>query len=67
MWPTYVINLADNTARLDAVNEILGAQGILFERVDGVNGWALPEDEIARVYDASRNAKDGRYPLVPAG
>ncbi|WP_339643688.1 glycosyltransferase family 25 protein [Jannaschia helgolandensis] len=66
MWPTYVINLADNTARLDAVNEILGAQGILFERVDGVNGWALPEDEIARVYDASRNAKDGRYPLVPA-
>lgn len=66
MWPAYVINLADNTARLDAVTAILGAQNIAFERVDGVNGWALPPEEIARVYDAARNDRDARQPLVPA-
>ncbi len=66
MWPSYVINLADNTARLAAVSRILGAQGVAFERVDGVNGWALTQDEIARAYDVARNARDGRYPLVPA-
>jgi glycosyl transferase family 25 len=66
MWPSYVINLADNTARLDAVTKIMTAQGIAFERVEGVNGWALTEAEIARTYDAMRNAKEGRHPLVPA-
>ena len=66
MWPSYVINLADNTARLDAVTKIMTAQDIAFERVEGVNGWALTEAEIARTYDAKRNAKEGRHPLVPA-
>jgi glycosyl transferase family 25 len=66
MWPSYVINLADNTARLAAVTKIMNAQGITFERVEGVNGWAMAEGEISSVYDAARNAKDGRHPLVPA-
>jgi len=66
MWPSYVINLADNTARLAAVTKIMIAQGIAFERVEGVNGWSLDEAEIARTYDDVRNAKDGRHPLVPA-
>lgn len=66
MWPAYVINLADNTARLNAVTAILDAQDIAFERVDAVNGWALPPTEIARVYDAERNDRAARQPLVPA-
>lgn len=66
MWPAYVINLADNTARLKAVTQALDAQGIGFERIDAVNGWKLSEAEIAKAYDASRNASEGRQPLVPA-
>lgn len=66
MWPAYVINLADNTARLAAVSRVLGAQGVAFERIEAVNGWALSEAEIGAAYDASRNATEGRQPLVPA-
>lgn len=66
MWPAYVINLAANTPRLAAVRQILDRQGIAFTRIEAVNGWALTPPEIARVYDAARNARDGRQPLVPA-
>lgn len=66
MWPAFVINLADNTARLDAVSRVLGAQGVVFERIDAVNGWKLAPAEIDRVYDGVRNAREGRQPLVPA-
>lgn len=66
MWPAYVINLAANTPRLAAVSQILGRQGIDFTRIEAVNGWALTPPDIARVYDAARNARDGRQPLVPA-
>jgi len=66
MWPAFVINLADNTARLDAVSRVLGAQGVAFTRIDAVNGWKLGPAEIDRVYDAPRNAREGRQPLVPA-
>ncbi len=66
MWPSYVINLADNTARMAAVSRVLGAQGIAFSRIDAVNGWTLSKSEIADVYDAGRNQRDGRQPLVPA-
>lgn len=66
MWPAYVINLADNTARLENAARQLEAQGLPWERIDAVNGWALDEAEMARVYDADRNARHGRHPLVPA-
>jgi glycosyl transferase, family 25 len=64
MWPAFVINLAANTARMANATAALGAQGIAFERVEGVNGWNLPEDEIAKVYDQQRNRRDGKHPLV---
>lgn len=64
MWPAYVINLAANTARMDNSAAQLQAQGIGFERVDGVNGWELDEAEVARVYDPVANARLGKYPLV---
>ena len=65
VWPAYVINLAQNDARFASSAAQLGKQGIPFERIDAVNGWALPESEIARVYDAEANRRRARYPLVP--
>jgi GR25 family glycosyltransferase involved in LPS biosynthesis len=65
MWPSYVINLARNTQRMDNSARQLDAAGLPWERIEAVNGWDLPEAEVARVYDASRNASDGKQPLVP--
>ena len=64
MWPSYVINLARNTQRMENSARQLDAAGLPWERIDAVNGWELPEAEIARVYDADRNARDGKQPLV---
>ncbi|MGG7645477.1 glycosyltransferase family 25 protein [Rhodovulum sp. YNF3179] len=64
MWPSYVINLAANTARMQNSAAALAAQGIAHERIEAVNGWELPEDEIARVYDAETNRRRARHPLV---
>lgn len=66
VWPSHVINLADNTARMDNARAQLAAAGLPFERVDAVNGWQLSEAEIARVYDAGANASRARHDLVPA-
>lgn len=66
VWPSYVINLADNTARMDNARAQFDAQNLPFHRIDAVNGWQLPPAEIARVYDASANAKRARHDLVPA-
>ncbi|GAB5447851.1 glycosyltransferase family 25 protein [Gymnodinialimonas sp.] len=66
VWPSYVINLADNTARMENARAQLDAAGLPFRRIDAVNGWQLPSDEIARVYDAEANAKRARHDLVPA-
>lgn len=66
MWPSYVINLRDNIGRLSRVSSILNSQNIPFSRIEAVNGWELSPAEIGRVYDASRNARDGFQPLIPA-
>ena len=63
-WPAYVINMDANTARLANCAAILDAQGIAWERVPGVNGWALTEAEVAQVYDAAANARRARHPLI---
>lgn len=64
MWPAYVINLVQNTGRFANSTAQLGKQGIPFERIDAVNGWTLPESEIARVYDTEANRRRARHPLV---
>ena len=64
MWPAYVINLARNTVRLANSAAQLGKQRIPFERIDAVDGWKLPESEIARIYDAEVNRRRARRPLV---
>jgi len=66
IWPSYVINLADNTVRMDNARRQLDAQGLPFHRIDGVNGWRLGPSEIARVYDAQANRARARHDLVPA-
>ncbi len=66
MWPSYVINLADNTARMENSKAQFDAQNIPFSRIDATNGWQLSDAEIARVYDATANKTKGRFPLVPA-
>ncbi|MGB8814756.1 MAG: glycosyltransferase family 25 protein [Paracoccaceae bacterium] len=65
MWPSYVINLAANTVRMDSVAAVLGGQAIPFERLDAVNGRALSAAEVARVYDAQANRRRGRHALLP--
>ncbi len=66
MWTSYVINLAPNVERMRNSARQLEAQGLPWQRIEAVNGWALTPDEIARVYDAEANARRGKSPLVPA-
>ena len=65
MWPTYIINLAANTERLESSARQLAALGIAFERIDAANGWALSAADVAHVYDAARNRRRAKHPLVP--
>ncbi len=66
VWPIHVINLADNTARMENVRRQLDAQGLPFERVDAVNGWALSEQATTEVYDAAGNLRRHKQDLVLA-
>ena len=64
MWPSYVINLAENTIRMGNSARQFTAQRIPFERIDAVNGWALSESEIGLVYDAAVNRRRAKHPLL---
>jgi glycosyl transferase family 25 len=66
VWTSHVINLADNTVRMANAAALLDRFGLPWARVEGVNGWKLPADRIAQVYDAAANAARARAPLVPA-
>ncbi|PWE32217.1 glycosyl transferase family 25 [Maritimibacter sp. 55A14] len=64
MWPSLVINLADNTRRMENSATALTAQGLPFERIEAVNGWQMDEAEVVQVYDAAANRRRARHPLV---
>ena len=64
MWPSYVINLARNTRRMDTSAQQLDAAGLPWSRIDAVWGADLSDAEVARVYDAARNARHGKHALV---
>lgn len=64
MWPSYVINLADNAGRLARSAAQLDGQGLPWSRIEGVNGWQLTDEAVARVYDAGANAARAKHPLV---
>jgi glycosyl transferase family 25 len=63
-WPSYLINLADNTARLENSNAQFMAQAIPFERINAVNEWALTPSEITQNYDVAANKTHAKAPLV---
>lgn len=64
MWPTYIINLADNVQRMRTCAAELDAAGVPWTRLEAVNGWRMSEAEVAEVYDAARNAQAAKHPLV---
>jgi len=64
MWPAYVINLADNTRRMERSAAQLDAAGVAWARINGVNGWGLSDADLADVYDPARNARDAKHRLV---
>lgn len=64
IWPVHVINMPANTARMARAAEELSRQGIAFARFEAVNGRALTEAELARVYDPKANARRSRHPLI---
>lgn len=64
MWPSYVINLSENTRRMENSARQLDAAGIAWRRIEGVWGKDLSAAEVARVYDAARNAREGKHALV---
>lgn len=64
IWPSYVINLADNTARMDNARAQLEAQGIAFTRVEAVWGADLTPEQVAEVYDEKANRRRAKQDLV---
>ena len=64
MWTSYVINLADNTARMDNSAGQFNRLGLHYQRIEGVNGRALSDGEVAACYSANQNARKAKYPLV---
>ncbi|UWQ95352.1 glycosyltransferase family 25 protein [Rhodobacteraceae bacterium M385] len=63
-WPSYVVNLADNTARMENARAQLDAQGIHFTRVEAVWGADLTPEQVAEVYDEKANRRRGKQDLV---
>lgn len=66
MWPVFVINMADAVARRAAVTAELAAAGVAWTRVEAVAGRDLTAAERAAAYDADRNRRLARHPLVAA-
>lgn len=66
MWPSLVINLADNTERMARSARQLSDQAIPFSRIEAVNGWQMTPEALAAAYDARANARRAKRPLVPA-
>lgn len=56
-FKVFLINLDKSTERRALCEAELNKYGIEFERVAGVYGKDLSADEVARIYDAKRNAK----------
>ena len=63
-WPVYVINMAANTTRMARASAVLERLGIPFTRFEAVDGRALSQAELARVYDPVANARRARHPMI---
>lgn len=65
-WPIYLINLHDNTQRLQRSKAEFDRVGLRFERIEGVNGWTLSPIRLQQAYDATKCEQHGRHALIPA-
>lgn len=66
MWMSYLINLAQNKERLENCTRQFHEQNIAFTRIEAVNGRALSQDAIDRLYDPVQNKHKAKHDLVPA-
>lgn len=64
IWPVFVINMAGNTTRMARAASELERLDIPFARFEAVDGRALSEDQLARVYDPAINRRRARRPLI---
>lgn len=55
--PIFLINLDQSKDRLEKSTKRLNEQGISFERISGVYGKALPNDEVSNHYDQDLNKR----------
>ena len=62
--PIYLINLDTSPDRLTKSKQRLAEQELIFERVSGVLGSALTEDELSKHYDESLNQRNYHTPLT---
>ena len=63
-WPVFVINMAANTTRMARAAAALERLHLPFTRFDAVDGRALSEEALARVYDPVANLRRARHPMV---
>jgi len=64
LWPSYVINMLQNTTRMDNATQQLTDQNISFVRINGVDGRKLNKAQIDAAYDAAANKRRAKHPLV---
>ncbi|MBC6437252.1 MAG: glycosyltransferase family 25 protein [Rhodobacteraceae bacterium] len=64
MWPAFVINMAQDTARLARAGAELDRAGVPWVRLEAVDGRALSWEEVAQVYDIGANRRRARHPLT---
>ena len=60
-----MINLCDNTVRMNNVRRQLDTQGILFERIEAVFGANLTPAQVSEVYDVAANRTRAKQDFVP--
>ena len=63
-WPVYVINMAANSTRMAHAAAELDQLGIPFVRFEAVDGRALSQEELTRVYDPVANLTRSRHGMV---
>lgn len=65
-YPIYLINLASAVARRRRCEELFAEAGLAVSRFEAISAEQLTPAEIARVYDASRNARTFKQAMTPA-
>jgi glycosyl transferase, family 25 len=63
VWPIYIVSLRGSARRRTQCATTMERLGLRFEFFDAVEGAKLPDEEIAQVYDADKNARLYKRPL----